>query len=878
MASGGNGLIYITTNGGLTWSGSMASAAAHQQTAVACVSTSTCWMTGTDNNGPGSGNIYRTTNGGSTWSAQVSGTPWLYGITCASATTCFAVGTGGAILATIDGSSWSGQTSGTSVQLQGVSCASTTRCWAVGGSGTILATTDGGATWTAQTSGTANQLNGIACLGTSVCWAVGAGGTIVATNNGGSTWSSQTSGTTNQLNAVSCLTGACWAVGAAGTIVTTSAPANTQPPVISGTPRDGQTLTTTNGSWSGSAPIAYAYQWQDCDSNGNNCSNIAGATSQSYVLTSSDVGHTIRAVVTASNFSGSNSASSAQTGVVLANPVSNTQKPKVSGTAQDGHTLSTDNGTWTGTPPITYTYQWQRCDSTGANCQNIAGATSQTYTLTSADVGSTIRSQVTATNSAGSAGAGSNQTAVVAAAPPANTGVPSISGTTTDGQTLTTTNGSWSGTPPLTYAYQWRDCDANGANCQDIAGATGQTYTLGHSDVGSTIRVVVTATNSAGSASASSNQTAVVAAAPPTSAATPSIAGTTTDGQTLTTTNGSWSGTPPFSYAYQWQDCDSHGSNCSNILGATSQTYTLGHSDVGSTIRVTVTASNAAGSASSSSGSVGPIRPVPPSNTSPPTLSGSATEGSTLTTTSGAWAGGTPMSFAYGWLRCDPTGGNCVPIPVQTASSYTLRLADVGSTIRSSVWASNLGGQANAVSAPTSPVMPDPQSAASELQALGNGLIQSLLQSASQTAFACTVPMIDHGQPQVAPFSPAGTTQHFGPVQGGGQCSGSLTTVNVSLSGTEILYGCSTSSSPAYLSGDLVGIDQSGTQLWSHRVGISIFPYTSSPNPNAQAPGRIQLDSGQQGSVNVYQPASSGFDPCTYVNPAQPLHMDISFG
>ena len=86
-------------------------------------------------------------------------------------------------------------------------------------------------------------------------------------------------------------------------------------PTITGSAVQGQTLTTTNGSWSGS-PISYSYQWLGCDTSGNNCTVIAGATLSSYVLTSGDVGDTIRAVVTASNAGGSGSASSAQSAVV----------------------------------------------------------------------------------------------------------------------------------------------------------------------------------------------------------------------------------------------------------------------------------------------------------------------------------------------------------------------------------------------------------------------------------------------------------------------------------------------------------------------------------------------------------------------------------
>jgi hypothetical protein len=88
--------------------------------------------------------------------------------------------------------------------------------------------------------------------------------------------------------------------------------------------------------------------------------------------------------------------------------------------------------------------------------------------------------------------------------PPSNSSPPTISGTAQSGQTLTADPGSWDGTQPLSYAYQWRRCDSAGASCTDISGATAKTYSLGAGDVGSTIRVTVTASNSAGSSSAGS--------------------------------------------------------------------------------------------------------------------------------------------------------------------------------------------------------------------------------------------------------------------------------------------------------------------------------------------------------------------------------------
>jgi hypothetical protein len=96
------------------------------------------------------------------------------------------------------------------------------------------------------------------------------------------------------------------------------APANTSPPTISGQAVEGQTLTATTGTWTGTAPINFSYQWQRCDQSGLNCANIAGATAQTYALTSADVGRTIRVAVTAQNANGSSTAFSAPTAPVTA--------------------------------------------------------------------------------------------------------------------------------------------------------------------------------------------------------------------------------------------------------------------------------------------------------------------------------------------------------------------------------------------------------------------------------------------------------------------------------------------------------------------------------------------------------------------------------
>jgi hypothetical protein len=94
---------------------------------------------------------------------------------------------------------------------------------------------------------------------------------------------------------------------------------------------------------------------------------------------------------------------------------------------------------------------------------------------------------------------------------PVNTAAPAITGTAEVGQTLTTTNGTWNGATPMTYAVKWTSCDANGAACVDIAGATSTTYKVQTSDTGRRLRAFVTATNSSGSGQAASAPTVAIA-------------------------------------------------------------------------------------------------------------------------------------------------------------------------------------------------------------------------------------------------------------------------------------------------------------------------------------------------------------------------------
>jgi GH25 family lysozyme M1 (1,4-beta-N-acetylmuramidase) len=193
--------------------------------------------------------------------------------------------------------------------------------------------------------------------------------------------------------------------------------------------------------------------------------------------------------------------------------------PTVVGPPEAGQLLAAVPGTWEGGKPITFAYQWRRCDAAGLNCVAITGAAAETYLPVAADVGHALQVAVTATAAAGSATSTTAPTVAVTAAgtspgvQPANLKAPLVTGTAQAGQVLTSSVGTWTGSPTK-FTYRWRRCNATATSCVAIPHATNAKRTLTPDDIGSTLSLVVTATGAGGSASATAAPTGVVVAAP----------------------------------------------------------------------------------------------------------------------------------------------------------------------------------------------------------------------------------------------------------------------------------------------------------------------------------------------------------------------------
>ncbi len=290
-------------------------------------------------------------------------------------------------------------------------------------------------------------------------------------------------------------------------------PANTVAPAITGTSRQGSTLTAGKGTWS-PAGTTYTYQWQSSSDGGVTWSPITGATKATYVPGIADLASTLNVVVTATNKYGVASATTAASVAVGSDAPADTVAPAISGTAARGSTMTATRGTWS-PAGTSYAYQLQGSTNSGVTWSPITDASTAKYTLASTDEQSEVRVAVTATNLYGSTTATSQPSKTVASSPPVDKSVPTISGSAQVGGTLSATTGTWTGVGN-TYSYQWDGSSGTGSSIvwAPITGATASTYSPQASDQGTTLKVVVTATNtdSSSGVSATSKASAKIAA------------------------------------------------------------------------------------------------------------------------------------------------------------------------------------------------------------------------------------------------------------------------------------------------------------------------------------------------------------------------------
>jgi hypothetical protein len=288
--------------------------------------------------------------------------------------------------------------------------------------------------------------------------------------------------------------------------------------------------------------------------------------------------------------------------------------------------------------------------------------------------------------------------------------IPAPSGSPLQNAVLTASSGTWAGTAPFGFAYQWKRCtqssgaDASGATCSNIAGATGRTYQVVAADVGKHLRVGVRARNlvlaafSAEKLSASVGPVAAPAGFEPTPpSGFPKLLNKASApwGQTLTIdTGGSWKSNGVLkatSFAYKWYRCETNATGCVP-LPDTGVSYVTTTEDVDHIVKATVIGTITDGGVTTSSPErladlSGAVYEQTPSVIDAPRVVGPASVGTKLQSTAGAWTGNSP-TFTRRWLRCNASGLQCgVTSPVVTTPTYLVRTADLGYTFRVEVTA-----------------------------------------------------------------------------------------------------------------------------------------------------------------------------------------------
>jgi hypothetical protein len=289
--------------------------------------------------------------------------------------------------------------------------------------------------------------------------------------------------------------------------------------------------------------------------------------------------------------------------------------------------------------------------------------------------------------------------------------------------------GTWTGTPILEYEYQWQRCTSSVGGCSDIADAEESSYVVPPSGEGAYFRIRVTATNPAPTFGVVTRYSAITSltAASPTSrpgynqtsppgitVLAPGQLTAPTVGDTMYAQNGpltvadptyGWFNPAATSVSYRWLRCNGSGTDCNEIPGATSRSYTLQTADGTHDLMVRVTGTGSGYSTEltsaasydviSSPAAIGDPIPNPDGGaplSQAPSLAGDAWVGETLAGSVGGWKDPT-TDFLRRWVRCEADGTGCTYIQQvastdpETGSTYVVRAEDLGHTLRMRVTA-----------------------------------------------------------------------------------------------------------------------------------------------------------------------------------------------
>ena len=484
-------------------------------------------------------------------------------------------------------------------------------------------------------------------------------------------------------------------------------------PTIGGTVEPGQTLTAdTSGiaDADGLTGATFTYQWVSYD--GNSYTDVQGATDSAYTLVQTNEGRAFKVRVSFTDDAGNRQS--------LTSPLARSDRPYgLKASESDGAVVLTWKLPvgWTGSTFRILRNRPELGETEPLVLVRFTESGMTTYTDTDVEPGGLYVYRVKGVDPFGYPGEASQPVEIRTAGPtpvensPA-TGQPTISGTPQVAETLTVDTSGISDADGLTgaaFSYQWLADDS------DIAGATGNTYTLAGADEGKTIKVRVSFTDDDGNEETLTSSATAVVAERPNSPATgaPIISGTAQVGETLTVDTSGISdsdGLENATFGYQWLADDS------DISEATGSTYTLVDADEGKTVKVRVSFTDDAGHDETlTSAPTAAVAPAPPQNniaTGAPTTSGAVKVGHVLTADATGIEdqdGTDNAAFTYQWLADDAA------ITGATGSAYLLTAAEKDKAITVTVsFTDDEGNDEALTSAATVAVTTDPLTVALE--------------------------------------------------------------------------------------------------------------------------------------------------------------------